>query len=166
MVEPAACSLIGDHVHHERMRRLIKEPVQPKRAFTYTARADGTLIAASLRIEPADLRAFCLATCGSGELATDEKPLSYLPRGLHERDLISERTRAGLASARARGRKGGRRPKMTPAKLRLAIAAMGKPETNVGDLCRELGVTRSTLYRHVSPTGEAGGNAVRLLKTR
>ena len=71
-----------------------------------------------------------------------------------ERDLISERTRAGLASARARGRKGGRRPKMTPAKLRLAMAAMGKRETNVGDLCRELGITRSTLYRHVSPTGE------------
>jgi DNA invertase Pin-like site-specific DNA recombinase len=71
-----------------------------------------------------------------------------------ERDLISERTRAGLASARARGRRGGRKPKMTPAKLRLAMAAMGKPETNVGDLCRELGVTRSTLYRHVSPTGE------------
>ena len=71
-----------------------------------------------------------------------------------ERDLISERTRAGLASARARGRKGGRRPKMTPAKLRLAQAAMGKPETNVGALCRELGITRSTLYRHVSPTGE------------
>jgi DNA invertase Pin-like site-specific DNA recombinase len=72
-----------------------------------------------------------------------------------ERDLISERTRAGLASARARGRKGGRRPKMTPAKLRLAMSAMGKPETNVGDLCQELGITRSTLYRHVSPTGEA-----------
>ena len=72
-----------------------------------------------------------------------------------ERDLISERTRAGLASARARGRKGGRRPKMTPAKLRLAMAAMGKPETNVGDLCRELGITRSTLYRQCSPTGEA-----------
>ena len=31
---------------------------------------------------------------------------------------------------------------------------MGKPETNVGDLCQELGVTRSTLYRHVSPRGE------------
>jgi DNA invertase Pin-like site-specific DNA recombinase len=76
-----------------------------------------------------------------------------------ERDLISERTRAGLASARARGRKGGRRPKLTPAKLRLAVAAMGRPETNVGDLCRELGVTRSTLYRHVSPTGEPRGKA-------
>src|SRR6185312_9373981 len=76
-----------------------------------------------------------------------------------ERDLISERTKAGLASARARGRKGGRRPKMTPAKLRLAMAAMGKPETNVGDLCRELGITRSTLYRHVSPVGDARRDA-------
>jgi DNA invertase Pin-like site-specific DNA recombinase len=82
-----------------------------------------------------------------------------------ERDLISERTRAGIASARARGRKGGRRPKMTPAKLRLAMAAMGKAETNVGDLCRELGITRSTLYRHVSPTGEARSIAMRLLNT-
>jgi len=57
-----------------------------------------------------------------------------------ERELISERTRAGLASARARGRKGGRRPKMSPAKLRLAQAAMGKPETSVGALCEELGI--------------------------
>src|SRR5262245_9569879 len=76
-----------------------------------------------------------------------------------ERDLISERTRAGLASARARGRKGGRKPKMTPAKLRLATAAMGNRETNIGDLCRELGITRSTLYRHVSPTGELRGHS-------
>jgi len=83
-----------------------------------------------------------------------------------ERDLISERTRAGLASARARGRKGGRRPKMTPAKLRLAMAAMGKPETNVGDLCRELGITRSTLYRHISPIGEPRANAARLVSDR
>ena len=82
-----------------------------------------------------------------------------------ERDLISERTRAGLASARARGRKGGRRPKMTSAKLRLAMAAMGKPETNIGALCLELGITRSTLYRHVSPTGEHRGEAMRLLKS-
>ena len=80
-----------------------------------------------------------------------------------ERDLISERTRAGLASARARGRKGGRKPKMTSAKLRLAMAAMGKSETTVGDLCRELGITRSTLYRHVSPAGDARRDAMRLL---
>jgi DNA invertase Pin-like site-specific DNA recombinase len=59
-----------------------------------------------------------------------------------ERDLISERTKAGLESARARGRKGGAPYKMTPAKLRLAIASMGKSETNVSDLCNELGITR------------------------
>jgi len=46
-----------------------------------------------------------------------------------ERELISERTIAGLASARARGRKGGAPYKMTPAKLRLATASMGQPDT-------------------------------------
>ena len=71
-----------------------------------------------------------------------------------ERELISERTVAGLASARARGRTGGRPFIMTPAKVRLAMASMGNKDTNVGALCKELGITRQTLYRHVSPTGE------------
>ena len=68
-----------------------------------------------------------------------------------ERELITERTRAGLVAARARGHMGGRPYTMTPAKIRLAIAAMGKPETNVSALCSELGISRQTLYRHVSP---------------
>jgi DNA invertase Pin-like site-specific DNA recombinase len=80
-----------------------------------------------------------------------------------ERELISERTMAGLASARARGRKGGRPFKMTAAKLRLAKAAMGQPETQVGRLCEELGVTRQTLYRHVSPQGELRPDGKKLL---
>ncbi|NMQ30093.1 recombinase family protein [Candidatus Accumulibacter phosphatis] len=81
-----------------------------------------------------------------------------------ERELISERTVAGLASARAaRGRNGGRPFKMTAAKLRLAMAAMGQPETVVGDLCGELGVTRQTLYRHVSPNGELRPDGLKLL---
>lgn len=80
-----------------------------------------------------------------------------------ERELISERTLAGLASARARGRKGGRPFKMTAAKLRLAMAAMGQPETKVGDLCEELGITRQTLYRHVSPTGGLRSDGMKLL---
>ncbi|MEQ1529675.1 MAG: recombinase family protein, partial [Methylococcales bacterium] len=58
-----------------------------------------------------------------------------------ERDLISERTKAGLESARARGRKGGAPFKMTPTKLRLALASMGKKETVVSELCKELGIT-------------------------
>jgi len=80
-----------------------------------------------------------------------------------ERELISERTVAGLISARARGRKGGRPFKMTAAKLRLAMASMGQPETKVGDLCEELGITRQTLYRHVSPKGELRPDGVKLL---
>lgn len=83
-----------------------------------------------------------------------------------ERELISERTTAGLASARARGRKGGRPYKMTPAKVRLAAASMGQPGTNVGELCQELGITRQTLYRHVSPTGELREDGAKLLAQR
>jgi DNA invertase Pin-like site-specific DNA recombinase len=80
-----------------------------------------------------------------------------------ERELIVERTKAGLLAARARGRRGGRRYKMTPAKLRLACAAMGQPETKVMALCKELGVTRQTLYRFVSPTGEMREGGKKLL---
>jgi DNA invertase Pin-like site-specific DNA recombinase len=50
-----------------------------------------------------------------------------------ERELIAERTVAGLLHGHAVER--GRPFKMTPAKLRLAMAAMGQPETKVGDLC-------------------------------
>ena len=48
----------------------------------------------------------------------------------------------------------GRPYTMTLAKLRRARAAMGQPETHVGALCAELGITRQTLYRHVGPKGE------------
>ena len=84
----------------------------------------------------------------------------------YERELISERTVAGLAAARARGRKGGAPYKMTPAKVRLAAASMGKPGTNVGELCKELGITRQTLYRHVSPTGELRDDGRKILGRR
>lgn len=82
-----------------------------------------------------------------------------------ERDLISERTKAGLASARARGRKGGAPYKMTPAKLRLAMASMGNREVNVSDLCKELGITRQTLYRHVAPDGVLREHGKKLLSS-
>ena len=71
-----------------------------------------------------------------------------------ERELIRERTKAGLAAARARGRKGGRKFSMTKAQVRLAQAAMGKRETSVAVLCDELRITRATLYRYVDPNGE------------
>lgn len=83
-----------------------------------------------------------------------------------ERALIVERTKAGLEAARARGRNGGRPFKMTPAKLRLARAAMGQPETKVADLCAELGITRQSLYRFVGPKGELRADGERLLARR
>ncbi len=83
-----------------------------------------------------------------------------------ERELIRERTIAGLSSARARGRNGGRPYTMTPAKLRLAQAAMAKRDSTVGDLCKELGVTRQTLYRVVDPKGELRADGTKLLKRK
>jgi DNA invertase Pin-like site-specific DNA recombinase len=80
-----------------------------------------------------------------------------------ERELIIERTRAGMAAARARGRNGGRLYKMTAAKLRLAMASMGQKETKVGELCAELGFTRQTLYRHVGPDGSLRPDGKKLL---
>jgi len=81
-----------------------------------------------------------------------------------ERDLISERTKAGLDAARSRGRKGGAPYKMTTAKLRLAQVAMENKETKISELCKELGITRQTLYRHVSPDGVLRNNGKKLLK--
>jgi len=78
-----------------------------------------------------------------------------------ERELISERTRAGLASAR--GRKGGRKFTMTAARLRLAQAGLANRDTKVSTLCKELGVSRQTLYRFVSPNGELRPDALKLL---
>lgn len=83
-----------------------------------------------------------------------------------ERELISERTVAGPASARARGRVGGRPFTMTPAKVRFAMASMANPDTNVGELCSELGISRQTLYRHVSPTGEIRAGGTRALNRK
>lgn len=71
-----------------------------------------------------------------------------------ERDVIRERTIAGLAAARARGRNGGRRSVFTPSKLRRAQAAMSHRDTNVVDLCKELEVSRACLYNHVKPDGQ------------
>ena len=55
---------------------------------------------------------------------------------------------------------------MTIAKLRLAQAAMAKRDTKVGELCKELGVTRKTLYRFVGPKGELRAEGTKLLKRK
>ncbi len=71
-----------------------------------------------------------------------------------ERALMSERTKAGLKSARARGRKGGRKRKMTKQKIIYIQAQLKHPDTVVAELARELGVTTVTIYNYVTPRGE------------
>lgn len=69
-----------------------------------------------------------------------------------ERELIRERTVAGLAAARARGRKGGRPPKLSAEKLRVAQRLLKDPESTVAEVARELGVHRSTLHKALQGT--------------
>jgi DNA invertase Pin-like site-specific DNA recombinase len=68
-----------------------------------------------------------------------------------ERRLIQERTKAGLAAARARGRKGGRKP-ISPDDPRVQTArTMHRDKAMaVGDICKTLGISRSTLYRYLA----------------
>lgn len=80
-----------------------------------------------------------------------------------ESELIRERTMAGLAAARARGRKGGRKFALTKAQLRMAQAAMANRDTSVSELCRELKIRPVTLYRYVDPEGNLRENWKRLL---
>jgi DNA invertase Pin-like site-specific DNA recombinase len=66
-----------------------------------------------------------------------------------ERAIIRERTRAGLDAARARGRKGGRPPKMSTADLRIAKTLLRNQDIGVADVARRLGVSPATLYRRL-----------------
>ena len=70
-----------------------------------------------------------------------------------ERELIVERTQAGLAAARARGRKGGRPRKMDRATVMMAMAAMTDPKANAADVARRLNITTTTLYAYVNGDG-------------
>ncbi len=70
-----------------------------------------------------------------------------------ESELIRERTQAGLASARARGRLGGRPRKMTKETLHMAMAAMAHPKANARAIARRLGVSTTTLYDYVNGDG-------------
>lgn len=76
-----------------------------------------------------------------------------------ERELIRERTHAGLAAARARGRKGGRPRKLAPRQVATARTLLGDGTHSVTEVAEMLGVSRNTLYRalreHESGEGRA-----------
>lgn len=66
-----------------------------------------------------------------------------------ERSIIRERTRAGLDAARARGRKGGRPPKLKDADLKAARAMLADKSITVEEVAKHLRVSPATLYRHL-----------------
>jgi DNA invertase Pin-like site-specific DNA recombinase len=70
---------------------------------------------------------------------------------LHE--LLVEGTRDGLAAARARGQRLGRPPALTPDQVHQARTMLARPENSVASIARMLGVSRSTLYKHVPELG-------------
>lgn len=65
-----------------------------------------------------------------------------------ERDLIAERTREGLASARARGRKGGR-PKVKPEDIDRALMMYESEKFSIKDICIMCGISKNTLYNYI-----------------
>lgn len=83
-----------------------------------------------------------------------------------ERDLIHERTMAGLAAARARGRSGGRPRVMTRQKLKAAMALMADRDNAARDVAAQLGVSLSTLYAYVDAKGRPRERATELLGKR
>jgi DNA invertase Pin-like site-specific DNA recombinase len=85
-------------------------------------------------------------TCASGELIFN----IFSALAQFERRLIQERTKAGLAAARARGRHGGR-PRVTAAEAKVVLAKkLNADKTlDIDDVCRTLRISRSTFYRYV-----------------
>ncbi len=67
----------------------------------------------------------------------------------YEAALIRERTQAGLAAARARGRRGGRTPKMTPAMIERAQRMYDARQFTMADIATSCSVTPMTIYRHI-----------------
>jgi DNA invertase Pin-like site-specific DNA recombinase len=80
-----------------------------------------------------------------------------------EAELIRERTKAGLAAARARGRLGGRPRKMTIETLKMAMAGMADTKTKASEVASRLGITTTTLYAYVNGDGSVKTPGQRLL---
>ena len=75
--------------------------------------------------------------------------------GQMERDLIIDRTRAGLAASRARGRVGGRPKSMDETKIKAAKAMLASGDMTVAEIAKQIGCSTSSLYRHVT-NGRSG----------
>jgi DNA invertase Pin-like site-specific DNA recombinase len=69
-----------------------------------------------------------------------------------ERDIIRERTKAGLVAARARGRKGGRPQAMDNRKIIMAKTLHQDNNNSIADICKTLNIKKTTLYKYLRLT--------------
>ena len=76
-----------------------------------------------------------------------------------ERNLIRERTRAGLSAARARGRQGGRPKRLDPKKRELALRLYQERQHSIAELCQLMGISKSTLYNYLAEHGDDARHA-------
>jgi len=83
-----------------------------------------------------------------------------------EREIIIERTKAGLAAARARGRKGGRPRKMDASALKMAMSAMADQKSVASQVAKRLNITPTTLYYYVNGDGTLKEAGVKLLNSQ
>ena len=79
-----------------------------------------------------------------------------------ERDIIRDRTQAGLQAARARGKKGGRRPSLDRKQTEMASSMLDTGVSTMEEIAKMFGVSRTTLYRHLKkacPTNPSSNNS-------
>jgi len=74
-----------------------------------------------------------------------------------ERNLIRERTQAGLVAARARGRQGGRPKRLDPTKRALALKLYQEKNHTIEQICKMMGISKSTLYNYLDKADSDGG---------
>jgi DNA invertase Pin-like site-specific DNA recombinase len=94
-------------------------------------------------------------TTASGELVFN----IFAALAQFERELIRERTMAGLSAARARGKLGGRKPVLPDAPRVLSAKKLHADKTiSIGDICNTLKISRATLYRYLSMSSESSSS--------
>lgn len=87
--------------------------------------------------------------CGTGTASEQLLMALLMSFAQHERNLIIERTRAGLEAARARGRYGGRPKKLTPQQEKGLAAMAAKPEISIGEIAEAFGISRPCVYSYI-----------------
>jgi DNA invertase Pin-like site-specific DNA recombinase len=69
-----------------------------------------------------------------------------------ERNLIRERTKAGLEAARARGKLGGRKPSLNNKQIRMMLEIYNAKSTTINEICLQFNISRKTFYRYLNKT--------------